>query len=195
MKAKHFLATFFLAIAVVASFSFIDQTREKGYIYWDQRSLTWDDFKGSAPSSTPYVALTHSAIVLNFSGQDNTLSFSIESAFYPKQSWKKKSVDAYILKHEQGHFDITEIYARMLRKELQEMKFKKYESLSNDVQQVFTKNSNACKKFQDLYDKETDHSKKKEDQYQWDAKIATRLDSLSNWSNPDFIMDVSYLLK
>jgi hypothetical protein len=195
MKSKITLASALLTLVVILTASFINVEREKGYIYWDQRSLTWDDFKGAAPSSSPYVALTHSAIVLNFSGQDNTLNFSIESAFYPKKSWKKKNVNEYILKHEQGHFDITEIYARILRKELQEMKFKKYETLGNEVQQVFNKNSKACDDMQDQYDNETDHSKKKEEQYLWDAKIAGMLDSLAGWKTPEFVMDVGYLLE
>ena len=191
---KSWSIVFFAGILLILASSFSNFDREKGYIYWDQRALTWDDFKGSPVSSSPYVALTHSAIVLNFSGQDNTINFSVESAFYPRQSWKKKNVDDYILKHEQGHFDITEIYSRILRKAIAEMKFKKYDTIGSEVQKVFNQKSNDCEKLQDQYDHETDHSKKKEEQYRWDAKIATMLDSLSDWSTPEFMMDVGYLL-
>lgn len=195
MKFKITAISVVLSMLVISLSSFIRFEREKGYIYWNERKLTWDDFKGSAPSSSPYVALTHSAIVLNFSGEDNTVSFSVESAFYPKLSWKKKNVTDYILKHEQDHFDITEIYSRILRKEIQAMKFKKYETIGTEVQQVFNKNSAACEKLQDKYDKETDHSKKEAEQYLWDTRIATMLDSLSGWAKPEFTMDVSYLLE
>lgn len=192
---KYKLFGFLTLIGILTFFSFSQVEREKAYIYWNQRPLAWTDFKGFAPASSPYVALTHSAIVLNYGGEGSSISFSVESAFYPKKSWKKKNVDDYILKHEQGHFDITELYARMLRKEIQELKFKTYETIGSDVQKVFIKNSAACDKTQDAYDLETDHSKKKEQQTAWDQKIETLLDSLADWSTPDFVMDVSYLLE
>lgn len=174
--------------------SFLPADKEKDIVYWDQRPLTWADFKGAVPASSAFVAMTHSAIVLNFSGEGSTITFSVASAFYPKLSWKKKQVDAHILKHEQGHFDITEIHARLLRKQIQELTFKTYETIGTDVQRIFTKNSDACDNMQDLYDHETDHSKLKDAQSTWDLKIDQMLDSLDGWKSTNFQLDVGYLL-
>jgi len=193
MKSKLII---FLALLVVG-FSFFSaspsEERSKDYIYWDQRALTWADFKGAVPKSK-FIALTHSAIKLDFGGEGKTIWFTIESIFYPKKSWKKKGVDDHILKHEQGHFDITEIYARILRKTLSETKFKKYDIIGDEVQRIFNSNFTACEKFQDAYDKETDHSKIKDEQYRWNAKISSMLDSLSSQTETELKMDVTYLL-
>lgn len=175
--------------------SFVSEERDKNYVYWDTRDVTWDDFKGRAPSRTPYIAMTWSAIRFSFSGEGSVVNVSVETVFDPKQSWKKKDVTDYILNHEQGHFDLTEVHSRMLRKEIQESKFKKYESIGTDLQKMFQKNYDLCGKMQDQYDKETDHSKKKEPQGEWDTKINYMLDSLAGWSTPEFVLDVSYLLE
>lgn len=184
-----------LLITAIISVSFVYYERDKKLIYWGQRDLTWADFKGSAPSRTPYVATTFSSIVLEISGSGSEINLVIETAFFPKQSWKKKNVTDHVLKHEQGHFDITEIYSRILRKTLQETKFKKYETISTEVQKIFMNTSNACEDFQDQYDSETDHSKKTEIQLNWNGKITSMLDSLSAWSVPTFTLDVGYLLE
>ncbi|MBK9191512.1 MAG: DUF922 domain-containing protein [Crocinitomicaceae bacterium] len=175
--------------------SFITTERDTKLIYWDQRKLTWEDFKGGTPGNTPYVALTHSAISLNMSGQDKNIYCSVESVFYPKQSWKKKNVTDHVLNHEQRHFDITEIHSRMLRKTISETRFKKYESIAADIQKLFNTSSTACSKMQDLYDQETDHSKKKPEQEMWNTKIDSLLNVYSDWTQTEFVLDVGYLLE
>jgi len=185
-----FLLTVFVGLTF---FSFVNEDRDKSSIYWDDRSLTWDDFKGHAPSSTPYVALTFSSIKLLFGGEENEIWFTIETIFDPKQSWKKKNVDEFILKHEQGHFDITEIHSRLLRKKLAETKFKKYETIGSEVEKIFNANYKACDKMQDQYDNETAHSKIKNEQVKWNNKINQFLDSLSAFSMTELKLDVGYL--
>lgn len=185
----------FVLLSGLFFISFVSEERDKNYVYWDSRPVTWDDFKGKAPSNSPFVAMTWSAIRFNFSGEGNNVNVSVETVFDPKQSWKTKNIDDHILNHEQRHFDLTEVYSRILRKEVQETKFKKYESIGPDLQKLFQKNFAACDKAQDKYDDETDHSKKKDQQLLWDAKIDNMLDSLSNWAANDFVLDVGYLLE
>jgi len=193
MKKKIFLPVFALLVFILGSFIYTE--RDSKLIYWDQRKLTWDDFKGGSPGSSPYVALTHSAISLNMSGQDKNIFCSVESVFYPKQSWKKKNVTDHVLNHEQRHFDITEIHSRMLRKTISETKFKKYETIAADIQKLFNASSSACSKMQDLYDKETDHSKKKPEQELWNTKIDSLLNVYQDWTKAEFVLDVSYLIE
>lgn len=185
----------FALTAFILSTSFSSQERDSHYIYWDQRKLTWDDFKGRRPSSTPYTASTSSAIQFGFSGENSTIQCSILTLFDPKDSWKKKEVTDHLLNHEQRHFDITEIYARVLRKAVHETTFKNYNTLSTELQKIYQKAVSDCNKFQDLYDRETDHSKKKDDQAAWDLKIDTMLDSLKDWQMTEFTLDVGYLIK
>jgi hypothetical protein len=48
-------------------------------------------------------------------------TFEVAAVFLPKQSWVKPEVvsgpalNAHTLRHEQTHFDLTEVYARQLR--------------------------------------------------------------------------------
>lgn len=185
---------FFSLLAILFLSADIQQEeRDPQYIYWDERPVTWDDFKGRAPGNSPYVALTYSAINFSYSGEGSNLDLEIHTIFDPKQSWKKKNVTDFVLKHEQGHFDITEIYARVFRKEIQSYKFKKLDSIDDEMQKVFMKNFDACGKFQDKYDKETDHSKIEKEQLRWNDQISTMLDSLKDYANPVLKLDIGYL--
>lgn len=168
--------------------------RDKNYVYWDDRPVTWTDFKGKVPSSSPYEATTWSAIRFSYGGIGDELKITVETIFDPKQSWKTKNVTDHILNHEQRHFDITEVFARILRKDLLEKKFNKYETIDDEISKLFQHNFDDCEKMQDDYDEETDHSKKKEIQIAWDQKIDNMLDSLNDWSGTEYRLNVGYLL-
>ena len=50
-----------------------------------------------------------------------TLDIEIVAEFYPNSSWVKPNRKlASLLKHEQGHFDITELYVRKMRKAIRD---------------------------------------------------------------------------
>ena len=88
----------------------------------------------------------------------------------------------YILQHEQGHFDITELFARKLAKELKEYKFnpRKYQ---DDVSKIYKKLMDEKEEYQNKYDKETDFSRNKEQQAEWLEKIKDELDELDEYAN------------
>lgn len=51
----------------------------------------------------------------------NRLLIKIDATFDPSKSWKHPSKTKNLkINHEQGHFDIAELYARKLRKEFKE---------------------------------------------------------------------------
>lgn len=53
--------------------------------------------------------------------RDGALEIRVEAEFYVNSSWVKagrKSVE--LLRHEQGHFDLTEVYARKMKKAIRE---------------------------------------------------------------------------
>src|SRR5579871_6965376 len=89
-------------------------------IAWDSATrLTWADFRGKADNNSSFSASTASGIVYKFSMDGEGYSDSITAVFYPNESWVRIRDDKYLI-HEQGHFDITEIFARKLRKRLLE---------------------------------------------------------------------------
>ena len=76
----------------------------------------------------------------------------------------------YILAHEQGHFDITEIYARKLHKELLDYKFNR-KTFRQDVNAIYDRVVKEKENFQFAYDGLTDHSRNKTVQEEWLQKI------------------------
>lgn len=163
-------------------------------IIWSTTPLTWDDFKGKMRKSDPYDAATLSAVSSSFSGDNSNLNFEVKAVFFPKGSKKKaKKKSVELLKHEQGHFDITEIFARKLRQTLQNKTYRNYKSIGKEVDKIYNKNNMAWRKFQNLYDKETDHSKNKAEQLEWNTKIQSQLKELDEYKSTNFTVDISYL--
>jgi hypothetical protein len=162
-------------------------------INWTDGDLKWTDFSGPIPSSSKFDALTHSSISLDFEGQNISLNFTIKSQFTPSKSWKRAGVDTYILKHEQGHFDITEYHARLLRKNLKSYKYKSFASISIDIQRMFDEASDAANEMQVRYDEETNHSINRKKQSKWNKKIKNLLSKTSGYKKQRFKVSIAYV--
>lgn len=106
--------------------------------------------------------------------------------FLRDSSWAKVK-DAKILTHEQGHFNITELYARKIRRDLTMKKIRK-EGFSNKFDEIvekYRRESNLC---QDLYDAETEHHLNEEAQIKWNYRIKKELLKLTKYSSPDIVI-------
>ena len=160
-------------------FSFSD----KPFIDWNaNRKLTWDDFKEPPDMNAPNAALTTSAIQFNFTYDGHTLKYTITCQFDENKSWGKVKTD-YILSHEQGHFDITEIYARKLNKLLMEYKIDNVKTLSKDLNKIYQTTMHELNHYQDVYDGDTNFSINKEMQAEWLGKINKELKSLQPYAD------------
>jgi Bacterial protein of unknown function (DUF922) len=86
-----------------------------------------------------------------------------------------------LLKHEQGHFDISEIWARRLNKKLQGLcgrgkTVKEAEDdLKKEVDKLFDEHFKDLDKMQKDYDKETEGSRNDAKQTEWNKKISDLL--------------------
>ncbi len=101
--------------------------------------------------------------------------------FYKKQSWVKPSVfDSYRLLHEQTHFNITEIFARLVRKKIQSNP-KYYKENFDEIKKLVFDYTNECDKYQDQYDLETRHSLDSSKQAIWNQKIIDSVNTLSKY--------------
>jgi predicted secreted Zn-dependent protease len=78
------------------------------------------------------------------------------------------------LLHEQGHFDITELYARKLDEAIREYNFnpKKFKT---DLDQIYKDIMDEKEDRQNRYDLETDFSRNQEKQAEWIKKIQKEL--------------------
>lgn len=98
-------------------------------IAWDeQRPLTWDDFQGPVdPEAAPTAAaLTAASLSLGYElevTRGRGCEFEItkietSAEFHPQHSWvRDRARTEAVLEHEQGHFDLTEIFRSALERE------------------------------------------------------------------------------
>ena len=84
--------------------------------------------------------------------------------------------------HEQGHFDIAEIFARRLNKQMSEYVFNK-NTFKDDLKKIYMSLTSEKDSFQNRYDEETNHSINKEKQSEWLKKIEGFLKELKAFSN------------
>ncbi len=169
-----------LIIASIALLSFIYPKDE--LILWGTRSIEWSDFKAKPNKSQKTAALTASTITLNSKYDDNKqLVILIENFFITNRSWTS-TTDSIVLEHERRHFDLSEVYARKIRKALKEKKFNT-KKLNEEVNAIFVKYNKELSNEQKLYDAETNHSINKTKQKQWSARIQSELDKLEEHSS------------
>jgi hypothetical protein len=148
--------------------------------------LTWDDFKG-APGSNKYEAA--SALVMSYavckrSIWNGKVSLKVDCAFDKNASWVSVQKTDLLLRHEQLHFDIAELFARRLRKEFAINKLNvdnvdfKAKSLSDKVFMEY-------KNFSSFYDIDTAHGTIVEKQSAWEQKIKKELKALENFKDKE----------
>lgn len=155
---------------------------EDNLIEWNaSRKLTWADFQGKPDPSSDNAALTNSNINVEFGFTDKMFTHSIRCSFNKDKSWVKLKND-HILNHEQGHFDITEVYARILHKELSAYVFNS-KTVNKDINDIYSKVMTQHVTVQHNYDLETNHSIDTAKQRLWDNKIASLLKQYEQYAN------------
>nr|GFD16070.1 hypothetical protein [Tanacetum cinerariifolium] len=91
---------------------------------------------------------------------------------------------AKLLRHEQLHFDITEVYARRLRQKLAGVRIPcaelgpTFERLSKGVYADW-------EKAEDQYDRDTNHGLKPAQQTQWEAQVQQQLQELAAFADKE----------
>lgn len=135
--------------------------------------LTWQDFRGPVDPASRGVAATHSGLISNASlAPDNTVRITVRAVFLRSSSWvKQEGRTADVLRHEQGHFDITEIYARKANDAFSNHTFTR-KNFDKDVGRIFNKFVEESNRLQQQYDLETNHSINEVKQKEWNEKIA-----------------------
>jgi hypothetical protein len=96
---------------------------ESGGVAWNGgRPLTWADFRGAAPAEGVEGAQTHYNLLFGLGCVGSAVHFEVAALFLPDESWVKPTVlvdpleRLRTLRHEQTHFDVTEVFARRLRR-------------------------------------------------------------------------------
>lgn len=178
---------------------------EENLIEWTEScELSWDDFQGTSRTDM-HQALTAATLRRDIT---DTIVFEEKGVFYFRfeslkvknffkrnESWvlpKQKTADNHeiILKHEQGHFDINEIFRRDYQRDLDKLMLRKWECKGNteDERKQFSlkkgrrllyklekKFRKKSKEIQDGYDKETNFGLDVKKQFDYLKKIKKQL--------------------
>lgn len=161
--------------------------QEEGQIYWNEDvGLSWDDFRGTPDYNASNAAVTASGISHGFSasikGDKVSYTSKVDCYFHPNLSWYKKELgDDNLLAHEQLHFDISELYARKLRKRIEEFRFTL--NLQEEMDTLYDNALKELKEFQAQYDNESDYSRNIPKQRDWELKVKKLLVGLKKYKS------------
>jgi hypothetical protein len=144
--------------------------------------IVWSDFKATPKRLSPNAALTDSGMSIELKCDGTTSKAVVKCYFNPHKSWTKDTESAYLLKHEQLHFDITELFVRKLRAQLAKLG-NDCEALSDHIEEYYQRNYKEFVAYQDRYDRESEHSLNKEKQADWEQKVARELAELDSYAS------------
>ena len=146
-------------------------------LVWNGNNLLGvNNFLGEIDASSEYTAMTYWGIKWRYIESKGWVLYSY---FDKYKSWGKKSTYK-VLSHEQYHFNIAEVFARILRKSIRDNNMK-IESIQ--FSQFFHLKLQQCKMMQEKYDAETNHSKNKIEQKRWEDEIDKQLDELNFYNS------------
>jgi hypothetical protein len=168
-------------VYLVQLFSIFYTSAEEPINWRIRRTLSWQDFKAAPVTTAPHAALTSTSILINYRFGDKGLDYTIQCVFYPHKSWTKVQ-SPHILAHEQGHFDISQLFTRKLYKELKNYRYNP-RTAEADIKSIYQRITNEQSAYQQLYDKETNFSRNPEGQRRWLERIETELDALKDYAN------------
>lgn len=119
---------FFIGFISLLSFSFV---KDEFILWQENKKLKIQDFradnKDTVKVNRQQFLGAISAIRIEYSSfqrnKNSVPNFSIKTYFDPNESWMLLKND-YVLQHEQIHFDLTELYARKMRKSVESLRQK-----------------------------------------------------------------------
>ena len=187
------LVLILILIISSCSFSVVKQEKKDIIVWQENKPLTWDDFRGK-PERRFAAASTHYDIIKSLNKvNDVSAEINIEAIFLCKKSWKKTIwVNPSVLAHEQKHFDIVELYARKLRKQLTQIKVHSEEDAEQKLDSLYKIIDAEMDAYQDKYDDETNSSMSHDAQISWIKKIDAAIDSLSAYQNTEVKLKTAF---
>ena len=125
---------FFVGFITLLSFSFV---KDEFILWQENKKLKIQDFradnKDTIKVNRQQFLGAISAIRIEYSSfqrnKNSVPDFSIKTYFDPNESWMLLKND-YVLQHEQIHFDLTELYARKMRKSVESLRQKNVTNIS-----------------------------------------------------------------
>jgi hypothetical protein len=159
-------------LAVLLFVSSINSFGQDNFIKWNETSqLTWDDFSGKINDTSKYDAECFAEIRYQYRLYDfGKWEFDVNAHFDKNISWSRKEKQSEaLLRHEQLHFNIAQLFAEKLQKDFNTSSFT--ESYNDQIQLLFKQAKQEYQAMQIRYDEETNHSLNKEKQKEWEGLV------------------------
>ncbi len=197
--------TLFLMLFVLTSSAQVNVENDSIIIWNKDRKITWDDFLSEKKVNVHKYE--------NKSEEYAGASIAVSLQIYPKEvncwnidyievvaqmnkakSWAKFKTNV-VLSHEQTHFDIAELYARKIRKAIQEFIEESEGCDLQGIADIYYRLEEEHWQTQFLYDDEVRECEDKEaylchnleKQWEWDKKIACQLEEYKDY---ELVIDI-----
>jgi hypothetical protein len=161
--------------------------REEAIVWTPRRLLTWADFKADPPDNAGVVVARTNYTIINGVGcAGRKFEYRVVAAFRTKDSWVRHNIlrtpadSARALRHEQTHFDLSEVHARRLRRNFAEL-LAPCNMSSSDLASISNSMERDEKAAQSLYDGETDNGRNAIQQSRWDREVDAQLLALAKF--------------
>ena len=143
------------------------------------RRLTWDDFRGSTPTGRGNVAAETSCGIgfeTNVISRGTPVRFRVYNTFSTTRSWVRDDARTLeVLQHEQGHFDLCELYTRKLRARFDATEGVTPENLKRITRSVWAEVHGEYADRQQQYEDETAHGLSRDGQIAWTTFLEKEL--------------------
>jgi len=159
-----------------------------GALTWStDRPLGWRDFRARPPAGHAEAAVTATGVVWGFHCAGDVFTFQMTATFIPDRSWVDPSVSIQlgggmgVLRHEQTHFDLTEVYARRMRQSFSTLS-RPCDRATDELTQMGDRFVREESSTQIRYDQETANGRAGTAQARWERDVKSWLDGLAAYA-------------
>lgn len=160
------------------------RSAEQSFRWNTDHRLTWDDFRGSIRRGADrnIAAETSCGIAIETSlvANNEVAKVYVFNVFDKQQSWVREGYDRDdVLQHEQGHWDICEIYTRKMQARFDAARITGA-NLKQQVARIYDEVSNEYLARQEQYEAETEHGIIDSEQNRWTEMLQNELNLSSS---------------
>lgn len=184
-----FLSAFFMLFFIASSYGQVttnvfwteqtDMIKASTIYYNPDKNLVWADFKGIPGPPSPVAAITASGFGykanMTSSGGKGEINVAVYCYFNKNSSWVRPGkTTAYILNHEQHHFDVSYLAAGIFINKIKNTAL----TTSNCnvlLQRVYKECCDIMNKMQDDYDGQTMNGQLEDKQQKWNVFFSEKL--------------------
>lgn len=156
-------------------------------VNYQSNSLQWAHYSLSSKPSGYQKAFTYCGISYTVKSDEKGLTAEFQAYVDLTESWVLKGAQSSsLLVHEQGFFDLTEVYARLMKQATIEYIQSEgpnltYETLLAAVRNIYKEKNNQLFIEQQSYNVETRNGNDAEAQARWNKKLKSRLLALEKY--------------